>query len=219
MRSLKSLLGRYLSTASRTRLWLRNAWRVRSLQPIPTVTSETLRLRGLPSDELGVLGAVFADAPAEFRPSKDLCWMYASLSSRLVILAEVSVEGRWETAGADLFYFNPRDLKESTVHEGLIFVAEPFRGLGVANAMRQHAMHHFATQGLRGISTRIRQSNIGSLRSAQGLGFKVVERAPVPNDSDVSLYLVCPLPIPSQAQNGLRVRYRIRGETQPPPSH
>jgi|GEM_PF-1299475 len=218
MRSLKSLVGRCLSTTSRTRLLLRNAWRVRSLQPIPTLTSETLRLRGLPPDELGLLGAVFADAPAEFRPSKDLCWMYASLGSRLVILAEVSVDGRWETAGADLFYFNPRDLKESTVHEGLIFVAESFRGRGVANAMRQHALHHFATQGLRGISTRIRQSNMGSLRSAQGLGFEVVEKAPVPNDSDVSLYLVSYLPPLGQAQNGLRVRLRSREETQPPPS-
>lgn len=143
--------------------------------------------------------------------------MYASLGSRLVILAEVSVDGRWEAAGADLFYFNERDLSEGTVHEGLIFVTETFRGRGLGSAMRQHALHHFATQGLRGMSTRIRQSNVGSLRSAQGLGFKVAERAPLPNDSDVSLYLVSPLPNLVEGQSEPRGLSHCREDTPTPP--
>jgi len=78
--------------------------------------------------------------------------------------------------GMDMFYFNSRDFKENTIHEGFIGVLPEFEGQGIATKMRQEAINHFRRNGLSGISTRISKNNLGSLRSAEKLGFKPVEQ-------------------------------------------
>lgn len=45
--------------------------------------------------------------------------------------------------GMDMFYFNPRDLNENTVHEGFIGVLPEYQGQGIATIMRQQAIKHF----------------------------------------------------------------------------
>lgn len=77
--------------------------------------------------------------------------------------------------GMDMFYFNSRDFKENTIHEGFIGVLPESEGQGIATEMRQEAIKHFQKNGLSGISTRISKNNLGSLRSAKKLGFKPVE--------------------------------------------
>lgn len=96
-------------------------------------------------------------------------------SKKLVVIAEKEIDGRKKIVGMDLFYMNPRDFKESTMHEGFIGVLPEHEGQGVATQMRKHAIDHFKKVGFKGISTRISKSNIGSLRSAKKLGFKPVE--------------------------------------------
>lgn len=82
---------------------------------------------------------------------------------------------RDKVVGIDMFYFNPRDFKENTVHEGFIGVLPESQGQGIATMMRQEAIKHFKKNGLSGISTRISKNNLGSLCSAEKLGFKPVE--------------------------------------------
>ncbi|WP_278355772.1 MULTISPECIES: GNAT family N-acetyltransferase [Idiomarina] len=75
----------------------------------------------------------------------------------------------------DMFYFNDRDFRENTIHEGFIGVLPCSEGQGIATCMRKKAIAHFKGNGLSGISTRISKNNFGSLRSAENLGFKVIE--------------------------------------------
>lgn len=96
-------------------------------------------------------------------------------SKKLVVIAEKEIDGRKKIIGMDLFYMNPRDFNEATIHEGFIGVLPEYEGMGIATQMRKHAIAHFNREGFKGISTRISKNNIGSLRSSEKLGFKVVE--------------------------------------------
>lgn len=96
-------------------------------------------------------------------------------SEKLVIIAEKKIGRRKKIVGMDLFYMNSRDFKESTVHEGFIGVLPEYERQGIATQMRKHAITHFNQAGFTGISTRISKNNIGSLRSAEKLGFKPIE--------------------------------------------
>jgi|LakMenEpi03Aug12_release.lakeMendotaPanAssembly.Ray.scaffolds.fasta_scaffold468686_1 GNAT superfamily N-acetyltransferase len=177
-------------TASRLRFLARNIWLSRSLDSIPPLTSDRLRLQGVCRARLPSLDALFASAPRDVRPTRDLRSLYESHGNRLALIAESCSDAGWEVAAADLYYFNERDGKESTIHEGLLFVREPFRSLGISNAMRRHALAHFGQQGICGISTRIRQSNTRSLRSAEACGFRIVESRFLPDLSDIEHYMI-----------------------------
>lgn len=95
--------------------------------------------------------------------------------------------------GMDMFYFNSRDFKENTVHEGFIGVLPESQGQGIATKMRQEAIKHFQKNGLSGISSRISIDNLGSLRSAEKLGFKPVEEYCDDKMNERRYYLVCDL--------------------------
>lgn len=96
-------------------------------------------------------------------------------SKKLIVIAEKEIDGRKKIVGMDLFYMNPRDFNEATIHEGFIGVLPEYEGQGIATQMRKHAITHFNQAGFTGISTRISKNNIGSLRSAEKLGFKPIE--------------------------------------------
>ncbi|WP_445006037.1 GNAT family N-acetyltransferase [Halomonas mongoliensis] len=76
----------------------------------------------------------------------------------------------------DMYYVNKRDAEENTVHEGFIGVLPEAEGKGLATQMRSFASTVFHDAGLSGISTRISEDNIASMKSAKKQGFKVVER-------------------------------------------
>lgn len=109
---------------------------------------------------------------------------------RLLIVAEETQTG--SVVGLDLYYFNPRDLRESTVHEGFVGVVPGYRGLGLATKMRVTAKQHFQRNGVTGISTRIAQDNKASLISALKLGFEIVETNHSAAKGD-NHYMVCKL--------------------------
>ncbi len=179
-------------TANSLRFLARNVWLSRRLDSIPPLNSDRLRLHGASRGSLHSLDALFASAPGIFQPTQDLRRLYESHGNRLALIAESRSEAGWEVAAANLYYFNKRDGKESTIHEGLLFVREPFRSLGIASAMRRYALAHFGQQGICGISTRIRQSNTRSLRSADSCGFRIVDSRPLPDLSDVEHYMIAP---------------------------
>jgi GNAT superfamily N-acetyltransferase len=179
-------------TASRLTFFARNVWLARNLDSIPSLDSDRLRIQGVCQASLPSLDALFASAPRDFQPNRDLRSLYESHGDRLALIAECCSDAGWEIAAADLYYFNKRDGEESTIHEGLIFVSQPFRSLGIANAMRRHALGHFGQQGIWGISTRIRNSNTRSLRSAESCGFRIVESRSLPDLSDVEHYMIAP---------------------------
>lgn len=99
--------------------------------------------------------------------------LYKTFGDKILFLA--TDVGNKEIVGMDMFYFNPRDFTENTIHEGFIGVLPDSEGQGIATQMRQEAIKHFKKYGLSGISTRISKNNLGSLHSAEKLGFTTVE--------------------------------------------
>lgn len=62
---------------------------------------------------------------------------------KLLLVAEKKVNSSTEIVGMDMFYINPRDFKQKTVHEGFIGVLPDYEGQGIATQMRKDAIRHF----------------------------------------------------------------------------
>lgn len=109
-------------------------------------------------------------------------------SSKLIFLV---LDNSNEIIGIQLFYFNKRDCIENTVHEAFIGVSEKCRNLGIATFLRENAIGHFKSSHLHGISTRISKYNVASLKSAERMGFKVVEEYFDPSLKEERYYMIC----------------------------
>lgn len=97
-------------------------------------------------------------------------------------------------AGYSLYYFNHRDIKEATVHEGDTALLQEYRGRGIGTAQRLHALRHFARcPFIKGVSSRVSLNNLASLKSNQNLGFREQERYFDKNMGEERAYLVCEL--------------------------
>ncbi|MBV4503466.1 GNAT family N-acetyltransferase [Pseudomonas sp. BW13M1] len=118
--------------------------------------------------------------------------LYYFLSERCFLVAlQDDAQGQRSVVGVDLYYLNPRDLREGTVHEGFIGVHPATEGKGVATTLRRQALRHFRNAKFSGVSTRISVSNPGSLRSASKLGFEQVEEYVDACSGEQRLYMVC----------------------------
>jgi GNAT superfamily N-acetyltransferase len=98
-----------------------------------------------------------------------------------------------EVVGMAIYYFNARDRREGTVHEGYIGLREAERSAGLGTFMRRHALKNFARSGLEGVSSRISVNNLASLKSNTNLGFVPVETYVDPSTGEERHYLVCDL--------------------------
>lgn len=113
--------------------------------------------------------------------------------NRLLLLASNNTDSEKTVVGMNMYYFNSRDGKEKTIHEGFIGVMPEASGQGIATQMRNIAKAHFASLGIKGISTRISLNNPASLRSAQKIGFEPVERYRDPQTHEERYYMICKL--------------------------
>jgi len=96
--------------------------------------------------------------------------------------------------GMALYYFNTRDIKEKTVHEGFSGLVPEIRGRGIGTELRLHALQHFAKHSeLEGVSSRVSLSNAASLHSNLKLGFVEKERYYDESLGEERVYLVCDL--------------------------
>lgn len=99
-----------------------------------------------------------------------------------------------EVVGYSLYYFNARDRKEGTVHEGDTYLLPEYRGKGIGTAQRRHALFHFAKcPFLKGVSSRVSLNNYPSLKSNENLGFKPIERYFDSSMNEERVYMVCDL--------------------------
>lgn len=163
---------RVLGTARRLMLKLKTKSKLAAFSEIKRQCYNDLVVRGYAKDDELQVASIYSQLN-EIEFSSFHKKLYSGFGSKLLIVAESKVSGK--LVGMDMFYFNPRDFKEDTVHEGFIGVLPEAQGQGLATLMRKAAVEHFSKNGLEGISTRISISNLGSLRSAEKLGFKVVD--------------------------------------------
>ncbi len=106
----------------------------------------------------------------------------------------VTDEQTHEIAGYSLYYFNDRDRKEGTVHEGDTYLLPEYRGQGIGTAQRRHALYHFARcPFLKGVSSRVSLNNQASLKSNENLGFKPIERYFDRSMNEERVYMICSL--------------------------
>lgn len=153
---------------------------------------EFLSYRGADVNDLSQIKQIYMELSGNELSSSNIK-LLKYCAKKLVIIAEKKVNGSEKIIGMDLYYMNPRDFQESTVHEGFIGVLPGYEGQGIATQMRKHAMAHFKQARFKGISTRISKNNIGSLRSAEKLGFKPVEEYYDSLKNEDRYYMVCKL--------------------------
>lgn len=93
------------------------------------------------------------------------------MGQRLCVILESPAN---KAFGFEIYYFNPRDIEEGTVHQA--FTCVNITGKGLGTALRRHSLDYFASHGFRGVSSRVSLSNLPSLKSNMKLGFKVIEQ-------------------------------------------
>ncbi|EPJ1914332.1 GNAT family N-acetyltransferase [Vibrio cholerae] len=159
------------------------------LVPVKKFETENYILRGADIKDFERLKVIYSQFN-NYDLSKLNMGLFKRQSEKLILVSEIINGSESNIVGMNLFYFNPRDFKEGTIHEGFIGVLPEFEGRGLATAMRKHAIAHFRLSGLSGISTRISKNNISSLRSAEKLGFKPIEEYFDPVIQEDRYYLV-----------------------------
>jgi len=151
---------------------VRNVWSARGIGGVPPQCENEIRLRGMQPRDMDALRRLHRD----FRAGRDLnAWrrtLYRARGNSLIVVADQ----HGTLVGFDMYYFREHEHRHGVVHEAFVGVAPEHRSRGLATAMRRHAARHFATQGVRGISTQVHEDNQSSMRSALSAGFVVAER-------------------------------------------
>lgn len=155
---------------------LQNLFHARKINPLPGIVANGLTFRGYQKEDESQIARIYAalNGGAKFAGLRK--WLFNIVGSRLMLVAVSTDDSGEVIVGMNMYYFNPRDVREKTIHEGFIGVVPEMNGRGIATTMRLHAKQHFARAGLAGISTRISLANTSSLTSAEKVGFVPIEK-------------------------------------------
>jgi GNAT superfamily N-acetyltransferase len=169
----------------------RNFWCARKISRCPSARFNGFVVRSPTAAELAAVDALYASLTNGVHLGLHGKLMLRLLGAKLCLVA--LDEQRGDMVGLALFYFNVRDRREDTVHEGYVGLLEKKRGKGLGSFMVRHALQNFARSGLAGISTRISVNNIVSLKMNEAVGFIPVETYYDPRFGEERHYLVCDL--------------------------
>lgn len=149
--------------------------RFKKINKISSVESDGYIVRGAKSNDLKEIAPVYEQLNG-MKLSRSNIYLLSSCEENLIFVALLNEAGQEpKVIGMNMYYINPRDFKEGTIHEGFVGVLPEYEGKGIATSMRKQAVTYFNKAGFKGISSRVSTSNLGSLRSAEKLGFKPVE--------------------------------------------
>lgn len=93
--------------------------------------------------------------------------------------------------GVSIFYFNDKDRRDGTVHEGFIGLTSEYQSKGLGTRMRRVALEHFKSGGLKGVSSRVSLSNVRSLKGNLNIGYVPVEKYYDNVLAEERYYMVC----------------------------
>jgi GNAT superfamily N-acetyltransferase len=116
--------------------------------------------------------------------------VYLLISKKIVFIAKNVAHNK--IIGTELYYFNSRDIKENTIHQGFRGILPAWQGKGIGTSITNHAVNHFKNSRIDGISSRVSFNNLASLRSNMKLGFRPVEKYFDKNIKENRYYLICP---------------------------
>ena len=151
-----------------------------------------LVIRGANSDDIDEINKIYEKLNFQSL-SKSQRTQFKIHSKKNVIVAEQYIDSIKKLVGMNMYYINPRDFSDGTIHEGFIGVMPESERQGIATRMRKLAKEHFRDAGFRGISTRISKNNLGSINSAKKLGFEPVEEYFDTRMNEDRYYLICNL--------------------------
>jgi GNAT superfamily N-acetyltransferase len=159
------------------------------VKPIKTQVFDEYILRGATKSDRGIANELYRSFHdgKDIRRSLQLLYFKFGLGRKLVFLL---IENN-KPIGMAMYYFNKRDKREKTVHQGFTGVIPPFQGKGLATVVRRHALFHFKAGKLKGMSSRVSLDNKASLKSNEKIGFTPVEQY---FDEDIQkerFYLIC----------------------------
>lgn len=175
------------------RFLLQNLIHARNVKAFPETTVNGLTFRSYQKDDARQVSKIYAalNNGAKFIGLRK--WLYNLVGPRLMLVAVSAGDSGDVLVGMNMYYFNPRDVREKTIHEGFIGVVPEMNGRGIATTMRLHAKQHFTRAGLDGISTRISLTNTSSLTSAEKVGFVSVEKYLDSHNGELRYYMVSKL--------------------------
>lgn len=168
----------------------RNISRAARFTPLPQATQEGVVYQGLTHHWVDDAKRLCVDLRNGRRWGVGRSLLLRVLGKKLVIIA-VSQEDSSRLLGVNVYYIERRDVGQRTIHEGFIGVVPEGRGRGISMAMRRHAIEHFKTARLSGITTRISQSNQASMAGARKVGFEPLEEYVDGDRAETRYYLMC----------------------------
>lgn len=179
----------------------RNLWCGKKVHPFTVARFGAFVVGPLSRKYLCAVDDLYADLNGGKRLGRQEMFVLTLLGSRYCLLVR-DIE-RDEVVGAAFYYFNARDLKDGTVHEGFIGLREAVRNAGLGMFIRRHALENFALSGLSGVSSRVSVNNLPSLKGNEKLGFVPVETYFDASMGEERHYLIC----------DFHKNHRLSGET------
>lgn len=188
--SLHVLIKHPISTAGATPSFiLRNLWCGRQLVPFAPAQFGAFVIEAMRPEALEAVARNYTLLTQGGRLERKKLAVLRLLGPRLCLVARAAGPG--DILGMAIYYFNQRDRKDNTIHEGYIGLHEAMRGRHLGTFMRQHALAHFSMSGLSGMSSRVSSGNLPSLRSGMKLGFEVAETYFDHSLGEERHYLIC----------------------------
>jgi len=96
-----------------------------------------------------------------------------------------------DVIGVEFYYFNRRDIKENTIHQGFRGVCNEYQGRGLGTHLTQYAHSTYSKSALYGMSSRVSCDNLPSLYSNKKIGFVSVEKYFDSNINKDRYYMIC----------------------------
>ncbi len=187
---MKQTRGRALDRVLQHGRWavslLRNLHACRGLPAIASTDYRGYRIGGLERADLPAMRRLHRS----LRNGSDLTpWRRILYRLHGRSLVTVARDKSGNVVGFEMFFFEKGGARKSVIHAAFIGVAPHCRNMGLATHLRHVAARHFAGAGLRGISSRVREDNVASLRSAIASGF-VISRRRMESDGVTTLTML-----------------------------
>lgn len=170
----------------------RNLWQARKISVIDKGTYDDVEFIPCTKDLVPYVSKLYAQFHEGQKLGIDKRALYGLVGDRLCLVVRDKKTN--QIVGYSLSYFNRRDIKEATIHEGDISLHSDYRGKGIGTAQRLHVLRHFARcPSIKGLSSRIDLDNQASLRSGEKVGYKVQECYFDQSRGKERAYLICDL--------------------------
>jgi ribosomal protein S18 acetylase RimI-like enzyme len=153
--------------------------------------NDEIVFRGVKSGEIGEVLSIYTLLNNNKKINFIRSLLYQLLGNKIILIAVKRDATMERIVGISLYYLNKRDIEGNTVHQGFIGMIPEFSNKGIGTDLGEYALKHFSKHGFLGISTRISVSNIPSIKSAEKVGFKILEKYYDHNLNEDRYYMVC----------------------------